>query len=74
MASITLWSHKYTDRLCNLTQTKIQETKIILALKYGDQGVTKVPAKPQNHGPSCNIYSKPSHDKNFIMKKPLEQS
>jgi len=73
-ASITLWSQKYKGTLCNLTQTDIQDTTIILALKSGNQGVTKSLVEPKNHGSSCNIDSQSSHDVNFSMKKPLEQS
>ena len=73
MASITLWSQKYKGTLCNLTQTDIQDTTIILASKSRNQGVTKSPIETQKHEPSCNIYSQSSHDANFTMKNPLEQ-
>jgi len=73
MDSITLWIHNCRGRLCNLKKTGILDTTIILALKYGNQGVTKGPSKPQDHGLPYNIYSQSSHDANFTMKKPMEE-
>jgi len=74
MASITLWGQKCSGRLYNLTQTDILDTTIIWPSKSKNQGVTKSPTEAQNHGPSCNIYSKSSHIVNFTMKKPLEKN
>lgn len=68
----TLWCQKCNGWLCNLTQTSIFDTNIVLASKSGNQGVMKSPTLPQNHGPLLRIYSFSWTVLNLTIKNPLE--
>ena len=45
----------------------------MFASKSGNHGVMKSLVDPQNQGPSCITMSLSIADRNFTMKKPLEQ-
>ena len=73
MASVTLWSQQCIGRLCNLTQTNIQDTTIILVSKYGNQGVTKSSQSPKTMDPLAIYFTILSWYKFYYEKAPREK-